>query len=200
MPMRNSDPYSVPAFSLRNRLRRFVWGIVYALLFRPSPRPMHGWRNFLLRCFGATIGADSHIYPTARIWAPWNLHCEDHVAIAEDAVVYNPKLLTLRSHAIVSQQAYLCGATHDFEDPAFPLIAFPTTLEPYSWVCARATVMPSVNLGEGAILGLGSVATKDLSPWTVYAGLPAKPVKARIMGSNREDTAYDDLSAHIHEK
>jgi putative colanic acid biosynthesis acetyltransferase WcaF len=187
--MRDFDPYVAPAFPLRNRLLRLVWGIVYALLFRPSPRPFHGWRNFLLRGFGATIGKGSHIYPTARIWAPWNLHCEDHVTIADDAVVYNPDILTMRSHAIVSQQAYLCGATHDYENPAFPLISFPTTLGAYSWVCARATVMPAVNVGEGAILALGSVAAKDLSPWTVYAGVPAKPVKVRAIRAAKEGTA-----------
>ena len=175
------DPFLVPAFSLRNRLLRFVWEVIYALLFRTSPRPLHAWRNFLLRCFGARIGRGTHIYPTARIWAPWNLDCEDHVSIAEDVVVYNPKLLKMLSHAIVSQQAYLCGATHDHEDPRFPLISFPMLLGAYSWVCARATVMPSVNLGEGAVLALGSVATKDLEPWTVCGGIPAKFIKMRVM-------------------
>lgn len=183
------DAFLIPAFSLGNRARRFIWGMVYILLFRLSPRPMHGWRNFLLRSFGAKIGKGSHIYPTARIWAPWNLQCEDHVTIAEDVVVYNPEMLTMGSHAIVSQQAYLCGATHDYEDPMFPLIAFPTTLGAYSWVCGRATVMPAINLGEGSILALGSVATKDLSPWTVYAGVPAKPMKTRTVRYVKEGIA-----------
>lgn len=186
MPTPNSDPYLSAAFSLRNRALRFAWGIVYALLFRPSPRPLHAWRSFLLRSFGARIAPHVHIYPTARIWAPWNLSCEESATIAEDAVVYNPKPLHMGSHAIVSQQAYLCGATHDYEDPAFPLIAFPTTLGAYSWVCARATVQPNVNLGEGAILGLASVATRDLEPWTVYAGVPAKKIKARVMREQGE--------------
>jgi putative colanic acid biosynthesis acetyltransferase WcaF len=83
------------------------------------------------------------------------------------------------SHAIVSQQAYICGATHDYNDPSFPLISFPMSLGAYSWVCARASVCPGVNVGEGAVLGLGSVATHDLEPWTVYAGVPAQPVKQR---------------------
>jgi putative colanic acid biosynthesis acetyltransferase WcaF len=83
------------------------------------------------------------------------------------------------SHAIVSQQAYICGATHDYNDPAFPLISFSMSLGAYSWVCARASVSPGVNLGDGAVLGLGSVATRDLEPWTVYAGVPAQAVKRR---------------------
>jgi len=187
--MPDPDPSQLPSFSLGNRLARFVWGIVYVLLFRWSPRPLHAWRNFLLRLFGATIGPGSHIYPTARIWAPWQLHCEDHIAIGDDAIIYNPAGLTIGSHAIVSQYAYLCGATHDYEDPMFPLISFPTTLGAYSWVCARSTVMPNVNLGEGAILALGSVATRDLKPWTIYAGVPAKPVKARIFRPGKQQPA-----------
>jgi putative colanic acid biosynthesis acetyltransferase WcaF len=83
------------------------------------------------------------------------------------------------SHAIVSQQGYICGATHDYNDPAFPLISFPMRLGAYSWVCARASVSPGVNLAEGAVLGLASVATDDLEPWTVYAGVPARTVKKR---------------------
>jgi putative colanic acid biosynthesis acetyltransferase WcaF len=90
------------------------------------------------------------------------------------------------SHAIVSQQAYLCGATHDYEDPAFRLIASPITLGAYSWVCARATVQPGVNLGEGAVLALGSVATRHLEPWTVYGGVPARKIKARVVREQRE--------------
>jgi putative colanic acid biosynthesis acetyltransferase WcaF len=87
--------------------------------------------------------------------------------------------MTFGSHAILSQDSYLCGATHDYEDPAFPLIAFTMQVGAYSWICARASVLPGVNVGEGAVLGLGSVATRDLEPWTVYAGSPAVKVKQR---------------------
>ena len=119
------DPYLQPQTSLRNKLGRVAWGVVCTLLFRWTPRPLHGWRAFLLRCFGAQLGPDCHIYPGARIWAPWNLVCADQVAIADEAVVYNAATVTLGSHAIVSQQAYLCSATHDMDDPAFPMIVKP---------------------------------------------------------------------------
>ncbi len=106
--------------------------------------------------------------------------CADGVTLGDDAEIYNPSLVTMGSHAIVSQQAYICGATHDYNDPAFPLISFPMVLGAYCWVCARASVCPGVNVGEGAVLGLGSVAARDLDPWTVYAGVPAQPIKQRV--------------------
>jgi putative colanic acid biosynthesis acetyltransferase WcaF len=177
-----TDPYLVPAFPVKNKAKRAVWGLVRAVLFRPSPRPFHRWRAFLLRCFGAKLGANVHIYPTASIWAPWNLICEDMAAIGDGAIVYNPDKVTLGSHAIVSQQAYLCGATHDYEDPRFPLLSFPISIGSYAWICARATVQPGIVVGEGAVLALGSVATRDLKPWTVYAGVPARQIKLRSGG------------------
>jgi len=173
------DPYLRPSTSFLSKLARFAWHVVYVTLFRPSPRVMHGWRALLLRAFGARIGPRTHIYPKARIWAPWNLECEDVVAIGDDAIVYNPAPVRLGSHSIVSEQAYLCGATHDYNQPAFPMVWAPITIEQYAWICARACVQMGVTVREGAILGLGAVATSDLEPWSIYAGVPARRVKAR---------------------
>ena len=174
-----ADPYISPQYTLGNRFRRQLWSIAWIFLFRPSPRIAHTWRAWLLRCFGAKLGSNCRFYPASRIWAPWNVTCEDTVIVADGAELYNPAPLFLASHAIVSQGAYICGATHDYEDPAFPVIATPMRLGRYSWVAARASVSPGVNLGDGAILGLASVATKNLDPWSIYAGVPARKIKDR---------------------
>jgi putative colanic acid biosynthesis acetyltransferase WcaF len=179
MDVSAKNPYLQPQTSLRNRLARVLWGVAYVLLFRFSPRPLHAWRAALLRCFGAQLGRNCHIYPKCRIWAPWNLHCEDGGTIADEAIVYNAAKVHLGVHAIVSQQAYICTATHDIDDPAFPMITAPISLGRYAWVCARAAVLPGVTVHEGAVLGLGSVASKDLEPWKVYVGIPARIVKER---------------------
>lgn len=173
------DPYLRPSFSFGNRLRRFIWNFVWLLLYRPSPRPFHAWRSLLLRLFGATMGPDCHFYPGSRIWAPWNLICENSVAAGDGVEIYNPAPMRFGSHCILSQGAYLCGATHDYNHAAFPLIAYEMSFGAYSWICAKSSVGPGVNVGEGAVLGLASVATRSLDPWTVYAGAPAVKVKER---------------------
>jgi putative colanic acid biosynthesis acetyltransferase WcaF len=125
------------------------------------------------------MGPDCHFYPASKVWAPWNLVCAESVAAADGAEIYNPAPVTFGSHAILSQDSYICGATHDYDDPAFPLLAYSMSFGAYSWVCARASVAPGVNMAEGAVLGLGSVATRSLEAWTVYAGVPAVKVKQR---------------------
>ncbi len=173
------DPYLRASFSTANKLRRLIWNICWFLFYRISPRPLHSWRSLLLRTFGARMGSNCHFYPGSKIWAPWNLTCDDQVTAGDDAEIYNPAPMHFGSHAIVSQGAYICGATHDFDDPAFPLLAYSMTIGSYAWICARASVCPGVHVGEYAVLGLGSVATRDLEPWGVYAGVPAVKVKTR---------------------
>lgn len=178
-PSGKVDPYLQPAFTRSDRLRRLLWNLCWQILYRPSPRPLHAWRAFLLRGFGAQLGAHCHFYPGARIWAPWHLRCADQVTAADGAEIYNPAPVSFGSHAILSQGAYLCGATHDCDDLRFPLIAHEMHIGAYAWICARASLAPGVQVGEGAVLGLASVATHDLEPWTIYAGAPATPIRAR---------------------
>ncbi|MEO6924298.1 MAG: putative colanic acid biosynthesis acetyltransferase [Bryocella sp.] len=174
------DAYTRPAFSLGNRARRATWNVAWLLLYRASLRPMHGWRAMLLRAFGATLGSNCHFYPKSKVWAPWNLTCEDHVAAGDGVEIYNPSPVYLASHVILSQDCYLCGATHEYNDAGFPLVSYRMRVGAYAWMCARSSVAPGVNVGDGAVLGLGAVATKDLDAWTVYAGNPAVAVKARV--------------------
>ncbi len=70
MIIEGNDPTVEPSFTLRNRLARQLWNWVWLFLFRPSPRPLHAWRAFLLRVFGASLGTDVHVYPAVRIWRP----------------------------------------------------------------------------------------------------------------------------------
>ena len=179
MIVQGSDPYTQPSFSISNRMMRALWGVVWLLLFRLSPRPFHIWRSFLLRLFGAKIGSGCAIYPSAKIWGPWNLVCEDTVAIADGVEIYNPVIIKLRSHAIISQGAYLCGATHDLHSRHFTMVSKEIEIGAYAWVCARATIMPGVKLGDGSVLALAGVATKDIPAWKIYGGVPAKEIGIR---------------------
>lgn len=168
------------SFPLGNRLARLAWFWVWLLLVRPSPRPLHGWRAFWLRLFGAKLGRRVHIYPGVRVWAPWNLECGDDVGVADGAILYNQAPISLGDRTVVSQGAHLCTGTHDFDDPGFPLITRPIETGRDSWLAAECFVHPGVRVGEGAVVGARAVLTKSAEPWTIYAGNPARPVKSRV--------------------
>src|SRR5450631_4686025 len=111
----------------RDRLRRALWSAVWCVFARPSPTLLHGWRRFLARIFKAQIGDGVHIYPGAKIWAPWNLRMGARSCLAGGVECYNVALIMIGEDVVVSQNAYLCTATHDYNDPSFPLLVAPIT-------------------------------------------------------------------------
>ena len=171
--------YTGPSFSMRNRLARVAWGIVYALFFRPSPRPFHTWRRWLLTLFGARIAKGCHIYPGVRIWAPWNLTCGEECGVGDGAILYSQAQITLGRRVVISQGAHLCTGTHDYESEGFELFAKPITIGDHAWLAAECFVHPGVTVGEGAVVGARSVVTCDVPAWMVCAGHPCKPIKGR---------------------
>ena len=168
--------------SWANRIGRVLWGIVWAILYRPSPTLAFAWRRMLLRLFGAHIDEGAHPYPSCKIWAPWNLTMGGHSCLAQDVDCYCVAPVRIGAFAVVSQYAFLCTATHDFRDPDFPLQTKRINLESKSWVAAGAFIGPGVTVGEGAVVGARAVVVRDVPPYAIVAGNPARAVGVRTIG------------------
>jgi len=181
---RASDPIGTSPHSMENRIMRVVWGMTWAVFFRYSPRPLHGWRNFLLRLFGAKLHRTARVYPSAKVWAPWNLEMHEKACIGDTVDCYNVARVTIGANSTVSQYSYLCGATHDHEDATHPLVPLPITIGSSVWVAADVFVGPGVRIGDGTVVGARSSVFGDLPAWVVAVGSPAKGIKPRkIRGS-----------------
>lgn len=164
-----------------NKIARALWSIVYLLLFRPSPRIFHAWRAFLLRCFGAKIGAAVRIYSSARIWAPWNLTMQDGSCLGEYVDCYSVTGIVLQKNAVVSQYSFLCAASRDISSLEKPLLVGEITIGENAWVAADAFVGPGVCIGEGAVVSARASVFKDVEAWSVVGGNPATLIKKRIL-------------------
>lgn len=158
-----------------------AWGIVNFLFFRYSPKPLHAWRAFLLRCFGASVAKGVHVYPGVKIWAPWNLELKSECGIANGVNLYSQGKISIGYRSVISQNAYVCAGTHDYTREGFPLITGPIKIGDHVWVAACAFIHPGVTIAEGCVIGACSVVTKDMPQWMVCAGHPCKPIKERIM-------------------
>lgn len=162
-----------------NVAARALWGLVWALLFRPTPRPLHAWRVLLLRAFGAKVGLRVRVYQSARIWAPWNLTMEDDSCLGDDVDCYCVAPVHLEQRAVVSQYCFLCTATHDYSRRENQLQTASIHIGADAWITAKALIGPGVTVGDGAVVGAGTVVMRDVEPWTVVAGNPARMVKLR---------------------
>ena len=163
-----------------NKARRLLWGIVYQLLFRPTPRWMlHNWRRWLLRCFGAKVGVGCRIAPTCSIWAPWNLEIGDYTAIGDGVDVYAMAKITLGSKVTISQRSFLCTGSHDTRSLLRPLVTREIVIKDHVWVAAEAFIHPGCVLEEGCVVGARSVVTASQPGWMICVGAPCRPLKTR---------------------
>jgi putative colanic acid biosynthesis acetyltransferase WcaF len=182
---RRLDLGNVPTpHSWSNKLLRVLWFVVYWVLFRPSPRPCHRWRAFLLRLFG-TRGRGFAVHRTARVWAPWNLSVGKLAIIDNEVDIYNVAPVRIGNRSIVSRKTFLCAATHDYECPQMPLVPGGIDIGDDCWVCADVFVGPNVHVGDGTVVGARSVVIGDLPSWCVCAGHPCKVLKERVLRGGR---------------
>lgn len=172
-----------PSFSLSHRATRAMWTLTWLLLASWTPPPLHKWRRLLLLLFGAKVARTAAIYGSARIWYPANFAAGDYARVGPRANVYSMAKIVLGNYVTISQGAHLCAGSHDIEDPHFQLVAKPIMVGARAWVAAEAFVGPGVTIGDGAVLGARGCAFRDLAPWTVYAGNPARPIKTRQLRS-----------------
>ena len=169
-------------YTKREYIARVMWALAQPL-FQFSPRPCFAWRRWILRLFGGQIGQDVHIYPSSKIYLPWNLDVRDKASIGEWVLVYNLGPVTIGAGASISHRAHLCAGTHDYQDPTLPLQRLPIVIGPRAWVCADAFVGPGVTVGEGAVIAARAVVVRDVPAWHVVGGNPARKLKVREMKS-----------------
>lgn len=170
------------SLTLANKLARLAWNVFVLIFFRPFAGPLFRYyRSAVLRLWGAKVGKRCAVASSAKIWAPWNLMIGDYVAIGPRAEIYNVAPIRMGSNITISQDAYLCTASHDISYLKKPLVFKPITLADSTWVAAKAIILLGVTIGEGAVVAAGAVVTKDVEPWTVVGGNPVRVIKTRVI-------------------
>jgi putative colanic acid biosynthesis acetyltransferase WcaF len=165
-------------YSAAEQVRRVLWSAGQWLV-RRSPRPAFAWRRFVLRAFGARIGREVHVYPSTRIYMPWNVEIGDWSALGEDAFIYSLGHVTIGESVTLSYRAHVCAGTHDLRDPLLPLLKPPVRIESGAWIGTEAFIGPGVTVGSGAVVGARAVVVRSVPAQTIVAGNPARPIGRR---------------------
>jgi len=154
-----------------------------ALLPR-HPGPYAAIKRWLLNRAGAQVGHNVHIYPGVRIFVPKGLTIGNNVSISSYVVIttagtvkigdyvligYGAKILSANHH-IPEGHDIIFGAGHDCE---------PVVIEDGAWIGANAVVLPGVRIGQVAVVAAGAVVTKDVAPFTIVGGIPARLIRER---------------------
>ncbi len=162
--------------------KQLLWYFVNALFFINPLNPLSGIKVKLLRLFGARVGERVLIKPGVNIKYPWHLAIGDDCWIGERVWIDSLTTITIGNNVCLSQGAMLLTGNHNFKSRKFDLMVGKIVLEDGAWIGAQSTVCPGVKVHSHAVLAVGSVAARDLEPYTIYQGNPAVAVRKRVVG------------------
>lgn len=171
--------YYNSGWPLSKRLYLLAWRLTAASVYRLIPTRLFGLRNMVLRLFGARIKRTALVYPGVRIYSPAHLTLGPRSCLSAGVDCYCVDRIDIGADVTVSQEAFLCTASHDLDDPGRRLMTAPIRIGRGAWVFARAIILPGVTLGEGSVAAAGAVVTRDVADFAVVAGNPARQVRMR---------------------
>ncbi|WP_148909760.1 putative colanic acid biosynthesis acetyltransferase [Sphingobacterium allocomposti] len=174
-------PKYIDTIPKSDKLRRLVWQIMSYVLFKPFSLPFfRAWRIAVLRFFGAKLHKTCNVYASVYIPSPWNLEMGEQSTLGPEVKLHLGKTVIGRK-VLVSQRTYLCSATHQIDSLNTPLVIGAIYLQDFAWIAAETFIMSGVTVGEGAVVGARAAVFKDVTPWTVIGGNPAKLIKKRAI-------------------
>lgn len=173
---------------LRSLLRKtLAWGENFLIFFLTVVGyvPVHVFRKTVYRMSGIRIGRQSSLHWRARFYRPWKLTIGNNSIIGNDAMLDARNGITIGDNVSLSMGVWIWTMEHDPQDPWYGGVGGPVIIEDYAWVSCRVVILPGVTIGKGAVVAAGTVVTKDVPPYAIVGGVPAK-----IIGQRTKDLKY----------
>jgi len=178
--------------SLARRIARRARAVLHDIRYRYKPAvafwlgnhlfmnwaPYRVKHAFLRRFCNVRIGAESTICSHCFITG-YGVEIGANTVINRFSYLDGRVPLKIGNNVNVSHYALIQTLTHDPQSPYFSCIEGPVVIGDHAWIGARAIISPGVTIGEGAVVGAGAVVTRDVAPYTIVVGNPARPIKER---------------------
>lgn len=135
-------------------------------------------------------------YPGFTVRNPKGLKIEDGVSIGPKCLLDARKGITIHKNAIIAFEAIIWSWNHNYNDVQFCGKGSPTEIGAYAWICSRSIILPGIRIGEGAVVASGAVVTKDVPPYTIVGGIPARIIGLREKKDYKY--GYSQCNDHSH--
>ncbi len=162
-----------------NRLANYWLDFELMLLRWVGYIPSHFIRNTKYRFFGMKIGKGSTIHMWANFFNPKNIEIGEDTIIGDHAFLDGRDKLKIGNHVDIASSVMIYNSEHNLESEGFEAISAPVEIGDYVFIGPRVIIMPNVTIGKGAVVAGGAVVTKDVEPFTIVGGVPAKPIGER---------------------
>jgi maltose O-acetyltransferase len=141
-------------------------------------------RNILFSMVFRKMGKTPHILHGARIYYPWNFSIGDNSGIGADSHIYCGAAVTVGSDVLMGREVIIHTQDHEWEDKHALIreqkkYSLPVVIEDDVYIGSRVTILQGIRIGEGSVIAAGAVVTKDVPPYSVMGGVPAKLIRMR---------------------
>ena len=165
--------------SPKERIMERVWEVARAMLFLSSPWFARRWRNRVFQLFGGKSSADVSLARKCRLDFPWKIEIGEFSHVGDYVLIRGGGGVHIGKNVCISEDTKILTSSHDVASPTFDLVRRPVFINDSVWIAMSAIILPGVTIGEGAVVAAGAVVTKDVEPWTVVAGNPAREIRKR---------------------
>ena len=141
--------------------------------------PLHSVRKFFFRFAGVKIGKNSYIHMGVRFFLPINITIGEGTIIGDHVFLDGRAPLDIGNNVDIASQVLIYNSEHDVDSEGFDPIEEPVEIADYVFIGPRAIILPGVKIGRGAVIGAGAVVTKDVEPFKIVGGVPAKVIGER---------------------
>jgi acetyltransferase-like isoleucine patch superfamily enzyme len=165
--------------NIKQSLSKVLGATLYIGCATISLLPFHFIRRACLRILGSKIAKDVGLYRGFEVRSPWKLSIGANSIIGHNALLDARSGLTIGENVNLSNEVMIWSLHHDYNDPDFAAIGAPVIIEDYAWLCSRCIILPGVTIGKGAVVAAGAVVSRNVLPYTVVGGIPAKVIASR---------------------
>lgn len=163
-------------------IKLYFLGVVSVLLIIVAWLPSHFIRRSIYRFFGMKIGHGSSLYHGCEVRSPWKISIGVKSVVGENVLLDGRRSISIGDRVNISSSAWIWTLHHSVDSPSFKSVGERVVIGDYVWLCSRSTILPGVSIGEGAVVAAGAVVTKDVAPYEIVAGVPAKKIGVRKKG------------------
>lgn len=141
--------------------------------------PLHSVRKAFYRSAGVKIGKNSFLHMGTKFFNPAGVEVGEGTIIGDHAFLDGRASLKIGNHVDIASYAMIYNSEHDLNSEGFDPIEEPVEIGDYVFVGPRAIILPGVVIGTGAVIGAGAVVTKDVEPFKIVGGVPAREIGER---------------------
>lgn len=160
-------------------MNSFISGFYHFFIELVMKVPFHSIRIFILKFFIGSIGKSCAICRNVEFKTPRKINIGSNSTINPRCILDGRGGLTIGNNVDIAEEANLWSLQHDYNSPSYSTLAKEIVIEDYVWIASRATILPGVHIGRGAVIASCAVVTKDVPELAIVAGIPARVIGYR---------------------